>query len=709
MARRSDLTISAGARVAAIYLGVALVYIYTSDWILARLVTSKESFHFWEVVKGFSFVLASAAGLFFLINRELAKRRTAEAEVASHAKRLQEIADALPQPLIIVSVDRRRLLFANRRALIFAGLANNEGQAVAEIGNFFARPEEFDEVLAEVLRDGESAGREIAARHADCYDVFLAVSARRMTYGGADAVCATFTDLSEIREARHAERRTHQLLQEILDNLPAGVALKDLDGRYLLASRRYIELMLEGDATVVGRCARDLYPAEMAESFELQDREVAATQVPQSYEVLRGGPGNAARVIQLTKFPVFAPSSELETVGCIAFDVSEQRAMEQQLRRTERLETLGQMTGGIAHDFNNLLAAILGNAELLSDEPEDVERVRQAAKVIEEASLRGADLTRRLLVFARQQSLRNEALNIGAVMEDLKRLLERSMGEDIDLKIDLPEDLWPIEVDRSQFENAILNFAVNARDAMPNGGRLRIAAENVDAMAESLLVELKEPAERYVCITVSDNGAGMAAEVLDHIYEPFFTTKEPGKGTGLGLSTVYGFARQSNGAVRAESREGRGTTMYLYLPRAKSRGAGKPLDPKQPLALRAGAGGRVLVVEDDPDVRGYIVQVLGQLGFEVVEAENANAALEQLREDRDFDLLFSDMVMPGGLTGRDLAEEAKRLRPEMRILLTTGYADHPSLETADTAEIAFLRKPYRREELIAALNATLAA
>ena len=709
MARWSDLPISAGARIAAIYLVAALTYIYVSDWLLAQAVRDQESFLFWEIAKGFGFVVITAVGLLLLISRELRKRQAAENEILVHAKRLQDIADALPQPLIIFAVEDRRLLFANRRAFAFAGLANREGQDAVDLREFFSRPADLDTIVEMALRDGAVAGREVAARRADSYDAFLAVSARRMSYAGQDAICATFTDLSEIREARHSEQRTHRLLQEILDNLPGGVSLKDLAGRYLIASRRYIELMLDEEIAMVGYGAGELYPAELAETFELQDREVAATREGRSYEVVRGGPGDTPRVVQLNKFPVYSPSGELDAVGCIAFDVSEQRAMEQQLRRTERLETLGQMTGGIAHDFNNLLAAILGNAELLTDAPEDAERVRQAAKVIEEASLRGADLTRRLLVFARQQSLRNETLNIPAIMEDLSQILGRSLGEDIELELRLAEDLWPVEVDRSQFENAILNLAVNARDAMPNGGRLRIDAENVNAMEDAILAGMDEVAEHYVCLTVSDTGEGMSAEVLDHIYEPFFTTKEPGKGTGLGLSMVYGFARQSRGAVRAESAEGRGTTIFLYLPRGSAEAAKAAEETGSTQLLSAGVGARVLVVEDEAMVRGYIVTVLKQLGFEVHEASDGNDALEKLRNGGNFDLLFSDMVMPGGLTGRDLAEEARKLKPTLRILLTTGYAEHPSFGNGAHGEIEFLRKPYRREELIEALNATLAA
>ncbi|MEX0922485.1 MAG: ATP-binding protein [Rhodovibrionaceae bacterium] len=709
MVRWRGLTVSAGARIAATYLAIALIYIYASDWVLASFVADKESFLYGQIAKGFGFVGITAGGLMLLIDREIAKREAAEAEVAAHAKRLQEVADALPQPLLIFAVEDRRLLFANRSAFVFAGIAGPRGLDALDICSFFAKSEEFDAVTEKVFSDGAVVGREITARPIESYDVFLAVSARRMTYGGEDAVCATFTDLSEIRVARESERRTYRLLQEILDNLPGGVALKDLSGRYLLASQNYIKLMPSEQIAVVGYRAEELYNADFVSSAEIQDREVAASGKPQAYKIVLEVGRAQPQVVELIKFPVLSAAGELEALGCIAFDITEQTAMEQQLRRTERLETLGQMTGGIAHDFNNLLAAILGNAEILAESPEDAGQVRQASKVIETAALRGSDLTRRLLVFARQQSLRNESLSVAAIMEDLSQLLSRSLGEDVILELQLAEGLWPVEVDRSQLENAILNLAVNARDAMPNGGSLRISARNVDAMEDGILAGMDQVAEHYVCLSVSDSGDGMSAETLDHIFEPFFTTKEPGKGTGLGLSMVYGFARQSRGAVRAESAPGKGTTVFLYLPWSAAPAAAPEVEDGKPQLAEDGKGARVLVVEDEPMVRGYIVMVLKQLGFDVVEAGNGRDALERLQNDGDFDLLFSDMIMPGGLNGRDLAEEAKKLRPSLRVLLTTGYAEHPSFGRGASGEIEFLRKPYRREELIAALNATLAA
>ncbi len=709
MVRGQGLLKAAGTRIAASYLLIALLYIYSSDWILAQTVSTPESFHFWEVVKGFAFVILTALGLMILINRELSKRQVAETVALTSAMRLQEVADALPQPLIITSPAKGSVLFANRRAFEFCGL--DYGTSLDKIGvdMFCANAADYEAVVSDARLHGGVAGREIVAGVPGGQELAVAVSARWMSFEGEDAVCATFTDISDIQEARRAERRTSRLLQAILDNLPAGVALKDLTGRYLLASRRYIEMMQAEQLAVVGHRAGELYPAPRAAAFERQDREVAATLEARSYQTELEAERAALRMIELTRFPVFAGSGELEAIGCIAFDISEQKALEQQLRRTERLETLGQMTGGIAHDFNNLLAAILGNAEILADKPEDVARVKQASKVIEAAALRGADLTRRLLVFARQQSLRNESLEVAAIMEELSQLIGRSLGEDIMLDLSLAEDLWPVEVDRSQFENAILNLAVNARDAMPNGGALRISAENVHAVDDKILAGMEDVSEHYVCLSVSDSGQGMTREVLDHIFEPFFTTKEPGKGTGLGLSMVYGFARQSRGAVRAESAPGQGTTMFLYLPRGN---AGKAVATAAGGKLRLienGKGARVLVVEDDLMVRGYIVMVLKQLGFDVVEAGDGVDALKRLQDDGDFDLLFSDMIMPGGLTGRDLAEQAKKLRPSLRVLLTTGYAEHPSFGQAEPGEIEFLRKPYRREELIAALNATLAA
>lgn len=378
----------------------------------------------------------------------------------------------------------------------------------------------------------------------------------------------------------------------------------------------------------------------------------------------------------------------------------ERARMEESLRHSQKLEAVGQLTGGVAHDFNNLLMVIAGGLDML-DRQKDSARRQRLMDGMRQAAGRGATLTRQLLAFSRRQALHPVPLDLGRQVGDMRDLLDRSLRGDVEVALDVAPGLWPVSVDPGELELAILNLALNARDAMPGGGTITIRLENLPDVADA---DIRGDVVR---LAVVDTGTGMPPEVVSRVFEPFFTTKEVGKGTGLGLAQVYGFATQSGGGVRIDTAVGRGTTIALLLPR--SRGAVPARDRRQNLDGQAAApafAGHVLLVEDDDEVAALVVEMLAHLGLETARASSAAAALDALADGRAVDLVFSDVMMPGGMNGVELAHEVRRRRPDLPILLTSAYAD-AAKNAAAAAGIVVLPKPYRLEELAAATRDAL--
>ena len=357
----------------------------------------------------------------------------------------------------------------------------------------------------------------------------------------------------------------------------------------------------------------------------------------------------------------------------ITRDITEKKAAEEQLRQAQKMEAVGQLTGGVAHDFNNLLTVIMGNLEHLDRILQPAQSTQRIIAAALRAASRAALLTHRLLAFSRRQPLMPEVLWANKLVAGISELLRRTLGESILIETVLAGGLWPTLADGNQLENALINLAINARDAMPEGGKLTIETANTHLdEAYARMHEEVQPGQ-YVGIFVTDTGAGMARETVAHAFEPFFTTKEIGQGTGLGLSQVYGFIKQSGGHVKIYSEVGEGTTVKLYLPRY--RGAENVVDERpETYQLPRGRSELVLVVEDDPDVRDYTVEMVGDLGYSVLSAPDGASALRLLDSHRQVSLLFTDVGLPGGMNGRQLAEQALQRQPRLKVLYTTGYA-----------------------------------
>ncbi len=388
----------------------------------------------------------------------------------------------------------------------------------------------------------------------------------------------------------------------------------------------------------------------------------------------------------------------------LELEIQQREQTQQQLVRAQRLEAFGQLTGGVAHDFNNLLTVIGGNLELLGERLSDDSQRKPLRRALDAVEM-GARLTQRLLSFARRNRLEPEVLDLNEEIVTVIDLLRRALGEAITISSVLAPQLWRVRADASQVENAILNLAINARDAMPHGGRLIIETANAtldSSFPLSIQGDRIAPGE-YVRVSISDTGTGMGPDVLARAFEPFFTTKEPGKGTGLGLASTYGFARQSGGHVTIYSELGKGTTVNLYLPRSRSETeTSREAGPSEPHAARSK---HILVAEDHPVVRETTIERLEGLGHRVTACESGSAAIEILQSRADIDLVFSDVVMAGGVSGFDLAEWIAKNQPGMRVLLTSGFTDELARDGATHATMTpLLRKPYATAELAIAIG-----
>jgi len=399
--------------------------------------------------------------------------------------------------------------------------------------------------------------------------------------------------------------------------------------------------------------------------------------------------------------PIRNQSGQLIGFAKVTRDMSERRAIEEQLRQSQKMEAVGQLTGGLAHDFNNLLTGISGSLELMQariaqGRMAEIDRYLMAAQG---AVKRAAALTHRLLAFSRRQTLDPKPTNVNRLLSDLEDLIRRTVGPSVEVEVVGASGLWPTLVDPNQLENSVLNLCINARDAMPDGGKLTIETSNkwIDERAAR---SHDLPVGQYVSLCVTDTGTGMTADVIAKAFDPFFTTKPIGEGTGLGLSMIYGFARQSGGQVRVYSEVGEGTTMCLYLPRHAD-DASLPDEIEAPTTSQAsGEGEVVLVIDDEPTVRMLIAEVLADLGYAVIEAPDGPAGLKVLDSNARIDLLITDVGLPGGMNGRQVADAARVTRPDLKVLFITGYAENAVIGKSRLAEGMYVAtKPFQMEML----------
>lgn len=533
------------------------------------------------------------------------------------------------------------------------------------------------------------------------------VHARRALEGELRSLNLELED--RVQERTEQVKKAGILLTSVVENLPDMVLLKELDGdgfRYILVNAAGERLLGRGRDEIIGKTERDLFPAEEAETVVKSNKAVLEAGKPRSFTERKMTTPAGVRIVETRMVPIANGQGTPALLLAIIRDVTDSRAREGQLRQLQRMDAIGRLTGGVAHDFNNLLAIIHGNSELLRDRMEDGTESAEMVDEVIGASGRGAELVRRLLAYARMQHLESEAIDLNARLPNIISLLHRVLGENVTVRSRPSDGLWLANVDSTQVDDAIVNLAINARDAMPGGGTLTIETSNIHLDEDYAASHVEVRPGEYVMLAVSDTGTGMPPEVIERAFEPFFTTKEEGQGTGLGLSQVFGWVKQSGGHIKIYSELGHGTTIKLYLPRAESEFEAKPAaaDPGTPRGEET-----ILVVEDNPNVRKTVIRQLHDLGYKTVEADSGARALELTRSGLEFDLLLTDVIMPGGMTGYQLADELRADHAQLKVLFTSGYTELAASNGSSLRSDPLLSKPYRKQDLGRAVRAALDA
>jgi signal transduction histidine kinase len=515
-------------------------------------------------------------------------------------------------------------------------------------------------------------------------------------------IVAIRTDITELKRAEAELAREGERLRVALAAADIAVFGQDLDLRYTWA----FNLRFGGETVdVVGKTDAALFGPETARAVTAIKRAVINHGRSLRREIdllLPAGPVTWDLLVE----PQLTNGRVTGIIGA-AIDITARKAIEQQLRHSQRMDAIGNLTGGIAHDFNNMLSVMIGNLDMLVETLAPHDRNRHFATQSLAAAERGAELVRRLLAFSRRQQLQPTVFAVDAAIRNIAPLIQRAAGETVAIDMTLNPDVGAIEADQGQLENALINLTINARDAMPRGGRISITASAATVDEDNAPLYPDTKLGEYAAISLADNGDGIPPELLPRVFEPFFTTKPEGKGTGLGLSMVYGFCRQSGGTATIYSEYGNGTTVRLYFPRvAATAEATTTPSPALPPKGRE----TVLVVEDRSDVRAVAVGMLERLGYRTLQAEHAAAALELIERERGIDVVFTDIVMPGAMSGIELAQEIRRRGLALAVLLTSGYASPQALsDQARAAGLSVIATPYRIADLAEAIRAALDA
>ncbi|MBR0973587.1 PAS domain S-box protein [Bradyrhizobium japonicum] len=534
-------------------------------------------------------------------------------------------------------------------------------------------------------------------------DVVLNVSPLRSDNGRIIGASKIAHDITEEKQAREKLRREIEERERIFETSQDLILVTDGFGNFIQVSPSVKTILGLNPDDMIGRSATEFIHPDDLEKTRDEMRAARRGAVKRSFEArYYHDDGHEVTLNWMGTW-----SDPVKRHFFIGRDLTEKQAAEAQFRQVQKMDSIGQLTGGVAHDFNNVLTVITGTIGILSDAVADRPELAAITKLIDDAAERGAQLTKHLLAFARKQPLQPREIDVNALMLEAAKLLHPTLGEQITIMPQLTEDAWPALVDPGQLSTAILNLALNARDAMPDGGTLVLETRNIFLDDGYASMNPDVLAGNYVMIAVSDTGSGIPTGLIDRVFDPFFTTKEVGKGTGLGLSMVFGFVKQSGGHIKIYSEEGHGTSVKIYLPRS-SGVQETEYEVLQNVPI-TGGNEKILIVEDDALVRQYVVTQIKSLGYAALEAANAAEALVIIDADKDIDLLFTDVIMPGNMNGRQLADEAARRRPDLKTLFTSGYTEnaivhHGRLDSG----VLLLAKPYRKSELAKMLRTALA-
>ena len=513
-------------------------------------------------------------------------------------------------------------------------------------------------------------------------------------------------DMTDHNRLVETERQMREMLSAVIDASPVAIICLAPDRTVMMWSRSAERIFGYMAEETVGKPYNLVPEGHEAEHERLFGQAIAGETI-RDVRVQRRRKDGALIEVSFSGAAMYGPEG-IRGVAYALSDITENTKIEHQLRHAQKMDAVGQLTGGVAHDFNNLLTVITSTIDILADGVADKPELGAIAKLIGEAAARGAELTSQLLSFARKQALQPRVVDVNELVLSSARLLHPTLGENIEIQTKLDVGAYPAMIDPSQLTTAILNLAVNARDAMPDGGKLTLETANIVLDEEYAAANREVTPGPYVMVVVSDTGSGIPLDIQDKVFEPFFSTKDVGKGTGLGLSMVYGFIKQSGGHVKIYSEQGIGTAIRLYLPQANAV-ADRQTDVSLALPV-TGGDETILLVEDDPLVRASVTTQLKSLGYEVISAENAAQALQVLDDGVQFDLLFTDVIMPGSMDGSHLAKEMTRRSPDIKVLFTSGYTEsamiyHGRLD----AGVLLLQKPHRKEDLARALRKALDA
>ncbi|MHB1264333.1 MAG: hybrid sensor histidine kinase/response regulator [Gemmatimonadaceae bacterium] len=649
--------------------------------------------------------------------------REARDEAHRERQRLALILDQLPIGVSVVDTEGRMVL-SNHKAHELLGQSVDVGEGLEQLTGFtFHRQDGTpyrpgDHPLVRALRGEGVVGEVMRVRTVSGREFPLAVTAAPVpvTEGGQPSFAVgAFFDIAPLEEAQHAMRESEARLRQMAERVPVGIFVTDATGKVTYGNPRLAEIL----GAPLDAILRDGIMPFVSE----EDRP----RMEEARHAFRGGGPDASRfefrvrhaasgkVRQLVMESSVQRSRMDQAEGAVGVieDVTEQRTLEAQLAQSQKMEAIGRLAGGVAHDFNNLLTVMLASTELLLDDTAPEDPRCADLRDIRDAVLRASELTGRLLAFSRRQVIQPRAIDVNVLARGGEKLLARVIGEDVKLELVLAPSLPPAHGDPGQLQQALMNLAVNARDAMPHGGVLRISTRLVPA-SEVLGARPGEPLDdAYVALVVSDTGVGIEADVRERVFEPFFTTKEVGKGTGLGLSMVYGAVAQMGGRVGLESEPGKGSAFYLYLPLAKENQAPEPPPawkrPTPPAARAAVGRVTVLLVEDDPALRGAMQRMLERAGFEVLPAEGAEEALALARSHAGrIHLVLTDVVMKGA-GGREAAEAIARVCPEAAIAFMSGYTADVVLRQRVSDGEAFIQKPFTPDELVTFVRGVIGA
>ncbi|WP_298243868.1 CHASE3 domain-containing protein [uncultured Bradyrhizobium sp.] len=619
-----------------------------------------------------------------------------------------------------IAAEAMRLRAANDEAGIAAlnGKAEGRGLMDAVMGNLDQLSADEEALLAARSQDSRRTGIvllgiDVAGALVILLLVVMVMRESQRTTVQLQTSLEQTQAAKQALEAAVAERTQHlvdahdelrlsvNVLQSTFHSMAEAVLVIDADGNVLLSNPAAERMLLHRTGMNLRnlRALSDVFHGDGVTPLKADELPSARVLRGEKFEdmemIVRPHSGNLPRHLMISGRPMLDGQGEISGAVLVYHDATMSRETERQLYQSQKLDAIGKLTGGVAHDFNNMLTVISGNTETLVASLKQQPELQHVARLIDEAAERCAELIQHLLAFARRQPLQPRNIEINAAIADIAKLLRPTLGEQIQIETVLEQGPITAHIDPSRLTNAVLNMAINARDAMPNGGKLLLETHRVVLDEAYAQAHADVAAGPYVMLAVSDTGTGMSVETQHKAFEPFFTTKEVGKGSGLGLSMVYGFVKQSGGHIKIYSEEGHGTTIKLYLPPGEGMTeAAAAVPPAE------GGAETIFVVEDDNLVRTFVTAQLQSLGYKTVAAPDSKVALELIAAGQPFDLLFTDVVIPGGMSGRELAEEVAKLRPGLKVLYTSGYTDNAIVHHGKLDDgVLLLTKPYRRNQL----------